>query len=390
MKYLVDAKILLRYMMNILINFSTLKSGGGQNIAMNFLYAYNNLTFTNINIFYFVAKNSEPHKFLQKIDANNYYVLPKNPIKRIFFEKFLSYKILNKLKIDIIYTYFGYGFFPKRYLQVSGVAVSNIFFPEIDFWAEYNKVNKIKKYLIDQYRIYGIKNAHALVFENESMLQRAKKLYNLNRVVFIKQSVNFNFQTDKLNFRLKKSIYKGLFLCGWQYNKNILIIPELAYLLKTKNINFVFVITASADNNNEIYKKFKFLVNKYNVEDMIDLIGTVKKSELADLYNKIDYVFLLSRLESFSNNIIEAWYFEKPLIVSNLEWARSICKESALYVERDDARNIVSGIEKLINNKSLVKKLISNGSLELKYYPSIEEKITQEISYIKEVYEANL
>ena len=68
--------------------------------------------------------------------------------------------------------------------------------------------------------------------------------------------------------------------------------------------------------------------------------GQINHYELKNLYKNIDYVFLLSQLESFSNNIIESWYFRKLLIVSNEEWSRSICKEGACYVERNSIEDI--------------------------------------------------
>jgi len=131
--------------MNVLINFSTLKAGGGQNVAMNFLYKVFDIKPNDINLFFLVAKNSSPHKFLQERYYKNFFVVDIHPLKRIYFEIFKSKILLEKWNIDIIYTYFGYGLFPKQYKQVSGVAVSNLFFPEIDSWEGYPIHIKLKK-----------------------------------------------------------------------------------------------------------------------------------------------------------------------------------------------------------------------------------------------------
>ena len=114
-----------------------------------------------------MAKNSAAHIFLIKNGYFNFTILSNNPIKRILFELFLSKKILVANNIDIIYTYFGIGMFAKRIPQVSGSADSNLYFPEIDFWSHYKGIPRFKKWLIDTYRLWGIKRASAVIFENK-------------------------------------------------------------------------------------------------------------------------------------------------------------------------------------------------------------------------------
>jgi hypothetical protein len=378
--------------MNILINFSTLKAGGGQNVAMNFLYEIFKINDLKHNLFYFVAENSLPHKFLEEKDYEYYYIVSSNPIKRIFFEMFQSKKILEKWNIDIIYSYFGYGLFPKKYIQVSGVAVSNIFFPEIDFWDGYPFYKKIAKKIIDKFRIYGVKKANGLIFENKAMEERCKKFgWNIN-TIFIKPSIiDYNelyIDKKKITWEfINQPSYRGLFLCSWHLNKNLLIIPKIASILKANGIDYKFIITAGHRKNNFIYKKFISLMQDYDVKNYIDIIEPVDKSQLKYLYNAIDHVFLLSALESFSNNIVESWYFEKPLIITNALWAKSICKKAALYVNRNDENDIVNGILKLIKYKTLVNRLINEGKKELMKYPSIKEKTLQELNFLEDIYE---
>jgi len=374
--------------MHLLINFSTLKAGGGQNVAMNFLYAIDKIQLNDINIFYFVAQNSQPHKFLETKGMKNYFVVASNPIKRILFEIIESEKMLKQWDIDIIYSYFGYGFFPKEYKQVVGSADSNLYFPEIDFWKDYKGLSRIKKYLVDQYRIFGIKQAISVVFENSALEERGTKIYKLKNTVTIKPSINMSFNDEKFIFpnSIRKDIFKGLFLCGWHMNKNVLKIPEIAFYLKKAGVDFQFILTAPIYKTNDIYIQFMKLVEKYEVQKMCFVVGQVNKEELKSLYEQVDFVFLLSKLESFSNNIIESWYFQKPLIVSNEEWAYSICKKAAYYVNRDNAKEIALKIEQLLKNQEKIDRIISTGLKELKNYPSIEERINIEMEYLYNVY----
>lgn len=376
--------------MNVLINFSTLKSGGGQNVAMNFLFEIHRKKLDNINLFFLVAENTDIHKYLLIKNKYLFYIVSKNPIKRMFFELFKSKIILSESRIDIIYSYFGIGLFTKKIPQVSGSADSNLYFPEINFWSHYHGLARIKKRFIDWYRVYGIKRASAVVFENEALERKSHEIYHLKKTITIKPSINFAFESQEyiLPIAIKSNTSIGLFLCGWQYNKDIMMIPEIALQLKKANQKFHFLLTAPLDNS-QMHQEFIHLVHLNDVEDMVTVTGQINKNQLASLYAQIDYVFLLSKLESFSNNIIEAWYFCKPLIIADELWSRAICGESAVYVDRDDSLDIANNIIKLETELLYKHQKINQGMEILKIYPTIEERIEREMEFIQNVYKNN-
>ena len=72
------------------------------------------------------------------------------------------------------------------------------------------------------------------------METNGKKLYGIKNSVYIKPSIT-TFTDEKQTSKLKilnMDCKKGLFLCGWQLNKNIMLIPEIALNLKNKNFPF--------------------------------------------------------------------------------------------------------------------------------------------------------
>ncbi len=374
--------------MRILINLSTLKTGGGQNVGLNFLSALKQMDYNANCYYYLVARNSAIHKYLIQNKFPNIITSSHSPIKRIFLEILKISKSIRKSKIDIIYTYFGYGMFNKKIPQVCGVAVSNIFFPEIKFW-QGNKFQLLVYFLMDKYWIYGIKNANGLIFENKQMEVRSHSLFNIkpNKTIYIPPSFSQNFENKSYTLPSdnRQINCKLLMLSGWHLNKNIMSVPEIAYSLKKSNINFHFIITAPLNNSSE-HLTFLKLLKKYSVEDLVSLIGQVKKEQLKSLYEKIDFVVLMSKLESFSNNVIEAWQFRKPLVISNANWAKEICKDAAYYIERDNPSKIANALIHLYKNESIQKNIVNNGLLKLKEYPTIEEKTMMEMKFIEKIY----
>jgi glycosyltransferase involved in cell wall biosynthesis len=374
--------------MKLLINLATLKSGGGQNVGLNFISVLHSNDYDLRDFVFAVAKNSELEDYLSKTGNMNYFTVSQNPIKRIIFEIFKGRYVIKKYDIDMIYSIFGIGLYPKWIKQVSGSADSNLFFPEIDFWEGYGRFDKVKKDIIDRFRIFALKRSSGVIFENKVMLERSKFLFKLQNTIYIKPSINTNWDNSELEIQSIKSCPVGLFFCGWQKNKNYILIPQIAAELKKRKIDFHFVITARIDNSKE-FLIFNNLLKDYDVTEMVTITGQIKKSEIFSLYQQIDFVFLLSKLESFSNNIIESWYFKKPLIISDELWAHSICKEAGIYVNRNDVKSITNAIQALLYDKNKYDMAIKNGLREYSSYPTDSEKVDQELKFIKQIYESN-
>lgn len=167
-----------------------------------------------------------------------------------------------------------------------------------------------------------------------------------------------------------------------------MIIPELLSSFKRKGIHFRIIFTAELDTSKECLSFLK-KISDLNLKNEINIVGSIKKEYISELYSKVDFVFLLSQLESFSNNILEAWYFNKVLVVADELWSRSICKNAALYVARNNPEEIVKSIGFLLENKVLYGILVKNGLEQLSTYPNIDERTELEIDYIKKIYESS-
>jgi glycosyltransferase involved in cell wall biosynthesis len=378
--------------MNILINLSIQKQGGGQNVGMNFLQVMKETAAVEDKVFLLVSNGSEIHKTVRKLKFDHYYVTAKNPLIRILRDLFIVPNIIARHKIDVVYTYFGYTLLPKRIVQVCGVAFSYLFYPEVNFWIEYTGLSLWKKRLIDAYRSWGIKRSHGLIFENDSMRLRSHELFNIPpiRTVYIKPSndyINHERNDVNLNPILSSSPpYKILVLCGWQRNKNILRIPEIAHELGKLSDHFEFTITAPPDHSTD-HNTFTRHVHSHGVQGMINLIGVVEKAKLPDLYKESTFVLLLSKLESFSNNIIESWVFRRPLIITDAHWSRSLCKEAAYYVNRESPKGIADAIHRLSSNPEMQKSLILKGLKEKDKYPTIVERAQMEFAFLRKIHQ---
>jgi glycosyltransferase involved in cell wall biosynthesis len=368
----------------ILLNFIPIKKGGGQQVATSFI---NVLSQNNLGqgFFFLVTSGTHIDNLLKELKFDNVVRINPGLLSRLYFEQIELKSIVVKYSIDLIFTMFGPGLPPVGVPAVVGCAYSNLFFPEIDFWKRNSYVKKLKLKLIDKFRLKRTLAANGIIFENEAMRNRAISLfdYPAKKCVFIKPSISIK-KPDKqvTNQFILKPGFKILLLTGWHPNKNIDRVPYILNELKQLNPEalFNFVITVKNDDPQTI--ALMATAKQLGIDDHIECIGAITPEAVPALFDEVDAVLLISVLESFSNNIIEAWTYEKPLIISDLEWATEICKDAALYVPPDNEKEIAKRILNLYSDKEYYQTLVAKGSEQLLTYPDPVEKVELQLSFI--------
>lgn len=375
-------------MQKILINTIINKAGGGQKVAFNFVNGLSKY-FPCESIIVLCIENSPIHQLLKdssQIEVHT--VKDMNTIQRIAWEISFGRAFLRKIQPDIIYTIFGYPLFPKKYIQVIGEADSNLFFPEIDFWQDYSKSRRIIKALIDTYRKIGLRRADGVIFENATMEKRSHQLYHLSpeRTCYIKPSL-FDLPDEvKSQSGHNGRPFRLLLLCGWQRNKNFMILPAVLEHLKSQGVDAELYFSVSADETCDEYCIFYRELQERKVENQVKFLDRISPEKLPQVYAEVDAVLLLSRLESFSNNIIEAWKYERPLVISDAEWSRELVGDAAIFVNRDEVKSIASAIRTLAESPEARQELVMHGRNTYATYPDIEGHARQVLIFLEKIY----
>lgn len=375
---------------NILVNLIPIRKGGGQQVATNFV----NHTQVNesLNFIFLVTQSTEIHKRLVELDNKNFITIESGYINRLKFNSIQLKKIIQENNIDIIYTLFGPSLRGYGVKTVTGCAYSNLFFPEINFWSGYSKTQRLKLKVIDFFRLKFTLRSDAIIFENAAMQIRAVDLFNYprNKTTLILPSISdydFQLPSKDLSDRLDKidpSCFNILFLTGWHKNKNLQIIPRFLKELKKIGRENVNCVISVSDTHPES-KKLLLHARQEGVEHRIIFVNSIYPNEVPHLYNRIDAVGLLSLLESFSNNIIESWFFEKILFITDAEWSRAICEDAAVYVDRDNALDIANKINAFLNDDFIRNKIQKNSKKILTKYPNPKEKVNLQLTFLQSI-----
>jgi len=378
--------------MNILINLISIKKGGGQQVAINFINQLVKINTSN-KVYFLVPKNTLVHRYLLNIKYKQLIVSENSILYRAILLPLIIALITKQKKINVIYTLFGIGIKSKKCISVVGNAYSNIFFPEIKFWNEKKIFRKLFLRYRDKIRLKSSLDADGIVFENKSMMDRAISLFNYppERCVFIKPSITESIHAEysdnikKVCRNFSDNKFIVLVLTGYHKNKNLELIPAIASELKkcqNENIHFTISIDKSDSKIQHIIRD----IRERDVCDYFTFIGSVNPLDVQYLYSKIHTVMLLSLLESFSNNIIEAWMYRRPLIISDMEWSRSICYDAALYVERQDPSDIASKLVLLSVDNNIYTDLVSKGNREVSTYPTPKQKVDLQLDFLRKIY----
>jgi len=375
--------------MNIILNFIPLKSGGGVQVGLDFIS--NIVTFGYKHNWYLVCTENTPFQFLEESNCFKIIKVIKNEkLSRLWFEVIGCRSLIVKYKIDVIYTQFGPLWYGSNVRNVVGCAYSNLMYPEIDFWKKLSFPKKTIKKTIDMYRKIQMLHADVIIYETEDLAKRAVMQNDLSegKVFCVKSSPSTLVNKNKVHVETMvrcKSLPDGfliLLLAGYHPNKNIELLPRIAAVLKSRNINDIkFIITLPVDNSGAL--EILNLVNQLEINDYVINFEPVSPEGCCELYRSIDLVILPARLESFSNNIAESWIMEKPFMISDFDWARSICGDGALYFAYDDEVDAADKIVEIKNNIDLKEHLIHEGLNMLKTYPSSSERFLEYLTIIE-------
>lgn len=354
----------------LIFNFVPIVSGGGLQNALSLISDIP----ADLNCLFLVREGGALHKYCVD-ESLNCIVVGANKIKRLIFE--LKIRTLFK-RGDICFTLFGPPPLTAiNYLyNINGFAYSNILHKEIDFWWWCKPVEKIKKKLTDLYRAKITGSADEIIFETDLLLEKARNDVRFNskklHVVHMAPSKlvsRFRGSTDR-NPKVKKTNFNILYLAGDHPNKRVSDLSRIAFILAKENIEVCFNITLPEGS---LLTDIMSEATELGVKHYINNLGPIPQSEVGNTINSVDVMMNIAYLESFSNNVVEAWALSKPLIITDAEWARRSCHDAAVYVDVDNNASVVNAFKRVMN-KANQSMLTTKGEEMLNRMPSAEQK----------------
>lgn len=313
-------------------------------------------------------------------------------LHRLWFEYLGCRKLIGQIGADLIYTQFGPHWPGSKLMNIVGCAYSNLFYPEINFWERLPLIKRMIRKGLDFIRMHRIRQARHVIFETEDLARRAVALRGLNpeRVSWVKPSISSLVALDKVHIPTKEIFkklppgFKVLLLSTYNPNKNIELLPHIANALneRDRHNDVLFVITLPLRSENLV--RIMRAAQELGVEKRIVNVGPIPHEGCSEAYRACDLVILPSQLESFSNTIAEAWTMHRPLLISDIDWARSLCGTGAAYFQYRNPQSAAEQILLLRKENAYYRNLVVEGERMLRTYPTPADRFKQYLAIIEQ------
>lgn len=368
--------------MRIILNMLAVRSGGGQQVASGLIEELSHRSMSD-QVLAVVGHSTFLNAHCRQLGVP-YVSLPFDYLNRSFRFGPNLRNITSDFKPDVIY-----AFTPTP--KVSDVPVvlrsvySNLYFPEVKFWNGLPVHQRVKKHAIDFFRRSGTFSADGLVFENQAMLRRAVEKFNfpIERAAYIAPSISSHL--DYLERREMAAagadVFKILLLTSWHKNKNLEILPLVAKRIKDAGHRCKFIISVLPDQARPLYRASV----EMGLSESFEFIGPVAPDEVGEIINDSSALMLLSKLESFSSNLVEAWHFERPLFCADEPWSRSACGEAAFFVNRDSPSDIAKAILSIKSDETKYRKMVEAGKKALSGLNTPASKFDEQWAFLEEI-----
>lgn len=170
---------------------------------------------------------------------------------------------------------------------------------------------------------------------------------------YINKSKLMNDKSEK-----SKAFFTILNIASLYNTKNQTVLVRAMNEIKDKVDIKVKIIGKKVDKDH--YNNLIKLINNFNLHENVEIVGELNKEKLNFEMFNCDCIVITSKEEAQSLVLLEALYFEKPVISTNVGIVREVIKhnENGLIYNYDDPVTLAKHILTLKNSNNLYNKFM--------------------------------
>ena len=369
--------------MRIIINTTNLKLGGALQVAISFIYE--SIHFTDNDYYIFLSPTMKKEIDTKVFPDNFIFYTFQNPSRFILFDKIIEQlnEAEKQIAPDCVFSVFGPTYWKPKAKHVMGFANGLYLYGDLPYMKEMSLFEKVKLNMKKYYHKILLKNnANLYVVQTQDMKNRFSKFIDKpkDKIKVISGKYHSIFENEIKDLKLlpvkKENEFWFVTISAFYPHKKLEIINQLVKIIKEKNLQIKFVLTI---DNSILESKFK------ESKEYIINLGTVKLEECPYIYSRTDALFLPTLVESFSASYPEAMKMQKPILTSNYSFAKTVCKDSALYFNPFDTNDIMKQIMKIYSDKEIYNNMVKKGLEVVEELPSVKNRAEEYLNLCKEV-----
>lgn len=374
--------------MNILINASNLKKGGGLQVADSIccgLDQYHQHKFVVVLSSFLKATMCKIQNF-ENVEVIKYDI-KNNFCTLVLGRDRLLDSLVVKNRVNCVLTIFGPSRWNPKCLHISGFARPHLVLKESPYFQNLPMILRLKEKLKNRVLKYLFaRSTHFFYTENPMISARLERLIKKSKVVTISNYYNQVFDNPGDWMEYKLPTFDGISILTISANyphKNLPIAIEIAENLRNKypefNFRFIFTLDAAEFPPLQAYLKKYFL-----------FIGRVDIRMCPSLYKQSNILFQPTLLECFSATYAEAMRMKRPIVTTDLDFSQGLCGAAALYYDSLSARDAAEAIYKVSTDQNVYDELVEKGLEQLTRFDDYNERLEKILSLCEQLYEQNI
>lgn len=369
--------------MNILINASILKVGGSIQVGDSIIRELPKYDHHNFTIVYGSPALEETASFVREFPNCEVvkYLTPKLYSGIITGRNSFLDALVKEKSIDAVLTIFGPSRWHPRVYHLCGFARPHLVVKDSPYKQFLSIKQRIEDYLLYRFIKRQFKSTCDAIFtENPSITVGLRRMLHKIEVYTITGSYNQVYMCPELWDRSNVlPPFKGVTVLTIAANflhKNLkIILPTIDYLAKKyPDFNCRFVLSLNSGDLGELTE-----VQRHHIL----FVGALKISQCPFLYEQSDIMLLPSLMESFSACYPDAMIMKKPIITTDLSFARGTCGDAAVYYSALSHEQLGEAIYRVANDEKLSEKLINAGSKQLEQFDDYQSRAKKLIEILE-------
>ena len=356
--------------MRLLVNTASTFKGGGVQVAASFLRecrAFGEHDFGVVlgpGMDGVVQRAEFPRNF-------EFFTLRYRPAERVFCLRGAGrdlQRIESGFQPDVVFTTSGPSYWRPRAPHLMGFNLPHHLYPDSPYFSQLlgllHRLRWRAKSLMIHHYTRGF--ADAWVVQTDDVNQRLRQWIGSDLVYTVPNTISSVYlgpagegvsDRQARNDGLKRG-FRLLVLSSYYRHKNLELLNGVIALLREVGIDDVrFTMTLPAED-------FDRTIAPEN-RGFVDNVGPQRPENCPALYQASDALFLPTLLECFSANYVEAMAMGRPIVTTDLGFARTTCSDAALYFEPLNAEQALEKILELRGDSALREGLVARGKQEL-------------------------
>lgn len=371
--------------MKLLIDCTPLRSGGGVQCAVALIEGLRGRSDVHWKaVVPDVMRPSAPSLFtLTAIAKGEVITIPKQrPTDLLRAARTLG-RIERAFAPDVVYTVFGPAYFHARAPHLVGFALPNLIYERDGPLAD----SRLSTKTGDSLRRIMVRRADHHVVETETVANRLASRLGIERktIDVIGNSVNPLLALQSVVPVRAPDLgrIKVLVPSAYYPHKNLEVMPAVAAALRNIAPALSAKFQLTLDPASSAWRRLAAQAADLGVADCITTLGVLPMEPLAQAYANAQMVLLPTLREASTAVYPEAFHFRRPLLTSDIDFARELCGDAALFVPPVDPLTIARAIATVATDPALAERLVMAGTAQLAAgYPTPARKLEMQLNLL--------